>query len=211
MSVTVLTVALPPYLIVTMHTPTWLVGVLFGLNTAMIVVLQMLVARGVASWRRTRSLVAGGLGWSLSFLLFAVAPLVSPTLLLFYLCGSLIVYTLAEIVYAPASTSLAAAMAPVGMQGRYLALFQLSQAGASTIAPALAGSLLALTPQGLWLFLALLMGGAAAWIVWLERRLPETALRATRPEEATKLQPEMDTQAETELCPSLHGQSEAHP
>lgn len=177
MSVVALEVALPPYLIIAIHAAAWIVGVLFALNTGTIVVLQMPVARGVASWRRTRSLAAGGVGYGIAFLFFAAAPVVSPSLLPAYLCGCMILYTLAEIICAPTSTSLAAAIAPAGMQGRYLALFQLSLAGAATITPSLAGALLAVSPQGLWMLLALLMVGAAALIVTLERGLPERALR----------------------------------
>src|SRR6185437_4907511 len=116
-----LTVGLPPYLIVAVHAPIWIVGMLFAINTGMVVVLQLPVMRAVASWRRTRSMAAGGLGWSLSFLLFAAALLLPPTLVPLYLCGCMILYTLAEMIYAPAASALAAAMAPVGMAGRYLA------------------------------------------------------------------------------------------
>jgi MFS family permease len=154
----------------------------------MVVVLQMPAMRVVISWRRTRSIAAGGLGYSLSFLLFAAAPFVLPSLVPIYLCGCMILYTLAEIIYGPTSSALAAATAPIGMQGRYLAIFQLSLASAATITPALAGSLLATSPQGLWLLLALLMVGAAALIVLLERRLPQAALRAAKGATTTRSQ-----------------------
>lgn len=173
-------VALPPYLILVVHAPAWIVGLLFGLNTGMVVVLQMPAMRVVISWRRTRSIAASGLGYSLSFLLFAAAPFLPPSLLPIYLCGCMILYTLAEIIYGPTSSALAAAIAPAGMQGRYLATFQISLASAAAITPALAGSLLATSPQGLWLLLALLMIGAAALIVLLERGLPEAALRTAK-------------------------------
>jgi MFS family permease len=85
---------------------------------------------------------------------------------------------------------LAAATAPIGMQGRYLATFQLSLASAATITPALAGSLLAANPRGLWLLLALLMVGAATLIVLLERVLPVAALRTARRATMTRAQQE---------------------
>jgi hypothetical protein len=59
-----------------------------------------------------------------------------------------------------------------------------------TITPALAGSLLAANPQGLWLLLALLMVGAAVLIVLLERGLPEAALRTARGATTTRAQQE---------------------
>lgn len=189
-SVVALEVALPPYLIIIVHAPAWIVGLLFGLNTGMVVVLQIPVVRVVTSWRRTRIMAAGGLGYGLSFLLFAAAPFVSLGLVPLYLCVCMILYTLAEIIYAPTSTALAAATAPIGMQGRYLAIFQLSLASAATITPALAGSLLAANPRGLWLLLALLMVGGAALIVLLERGLPEAALRTARGATTTRAQQE---------------------
>jgi MFS family permease len=181
-------VALLPYLILVVHAPAWIVGLLFGLNTGMVVVLQMPVMRVVNSWQRTRNIAASGLGYGLSFLLFAVAPFVATGLLPFYLCMCMILYTLAEIIYGPTSSALAAAIAPIGMQGRYLAIFQLSLASAATVTPALAGSLLATSPQGLWLLLALLMVGAAGWIVLLERGLPQAALRTAKGATTTSVQ-----------------------
>ena len=181
-------VALPPYLILVVHAPAWIVGLLFGLNTGMVVVLQMPVMRVVNSWQRTRNIAASGLGYGLSFLLFAVAPFVATGLLPIYLCTCMILYTLAEIIYGPTSSALAAAIAPIGMQGRYLAIFQLSLASAATVTPALAGSLLATSPQGLWLLLALLMVGAAALIVLLERGLPQAALRTAKGATTTSVQ-----------------------
>lgn len=210
-SVVVLEVALPPYLIVAVHAPAWIVGLLFALNTGMIVALQIPVVRVVASWRRTRSMAAGGLGWGLSFLLFAAAPLLSPTTLPLYLCACMIVYTLAEIIYAPTSSALAAAAAPIGLQGRYLAIYQLSIAGAATITPTLAESMLTANPQALWLLLAPLMVGAVVLIYSLERRLPEGALRAARGATTTKPQRETGERACSEPSMSCKIQLDAQP
>jgi MFS family permease len=175
-----LVVALPPYLILPVHAPAWMVGLLFALNAGMIVVLQMPLVHVLASWRRTRILGASGLGYGLSFLLLAAAPLLPPNLLPWYLCGCMMLYTLAEIVSIPTLIALAAALVPTGMQGRYLAIFQLAPVTAATITPTLSESLLTASPQGFWLLLAALMVGAAALLYWLEQRLPEAALRATR-------------------------------
>lgn len=179
-SVAVLEVGLPPYLIGAVHAPVWIVGMVFALNTGMIVVLQMPIVRAVASWRRTHTMAVGGLGWGLSFLLFAAAPFVPLGVLPFYLCASVILYTLAELIYAPTSFALAGAIAPVGLQGRYLAIYQLSMAGAATFTPIFAGALLAANPQMLWVILFPMMGGAALLLVSLGRRFPDSALRTSR-------------------------------
>jgi hypothetical protein len=144
----------------------------------MIVVFHLPVARTIATWRRTRILAAGALVSALSFLLFAVAPLLRFNTLSLYLCARMALYTLAEIVYAPTFVTVAAALIPVGMEGRYLAIFQLFRVSAATITPALSGSLLAISPQGLWLIVASLMCAAAGLFTVLERRLPKDALRA---------------------------------
>jgi MFS family permease len=177
-SVFVFEIALPPYLIIVAHAPAWIVGLLFALNTGMIVVFQLPVARMIATWRRTRILAAGALIYALSFLLFAVAPLLPFNTLPLYLCACMALYTLAEIVYAPTFVTVAAALIPVGMEGRYLAVFQLFRVSAATITPALSGSLLAIAPQGLWLIVASLMFAAAGLFKALERRLPKDALRS---------------------------------
>jgi len=123
----------------------------------------------------------------------------------------MILYTLAEMIYAPAASALAAAMAPVGMAGRYLALFQLSLAGAATITPALAGSLLAANPQALWLLLAPLMVGAAAWVVLLEPAFPHAALRTAGGAATTQPQPVAGTHASAEGYLPGQGTMDAHP
>jgi MFS family permease len=177
-SVFVFEIALPPYLIIIAHAPAWIVGLLFALNTGMIVVFQLPVARMIATRRRTRILAAGGLVYALSFLLFAVAPLLPSNTLPLYLCACMALYTLAEIVYAPTFVTVAAALIPVGMEGRYLTVFQLVRVSAATITPALSGSLLAIAPQGLWLIMASLLFAAAALFKALDRRLPKGALRS---------------------------------
>jgi MFS family permease len=173
----VLEIALPPYLIINLHAPVWLVGLLFALNTGMIVLLQVPATRAVTSWRRTRILAAGAVGYAFSFLLFAAAPLLPSNAIALYLCGCMLVYTVAEIIFVPTFAAITAALIPIGMQGRYLAIFQLSRASAATITPAVSGSLLALAPQGLWLLLALLTFGTLALLRRLERRLPGVGCR----------------------------------
>jgi MFS family permease len=177
-SVFVFEIALPPYLIIVAQAPAWIVGLLFALNTGMIVVLQVPVARMMASWRRTRVLAAGALGYALSFLLFAFAPLLSVSAAPLYLCGCMSLYTLAEIIYAPIFVTLSAALVPSGMEGRYLAVFQLFRVSAATVTPTLSGFLLAIAPEGLWLVIAAPMVAAAGLFRVIGRRLPREALRA---------------------------------
>lgn len=190
-SVAVLEVGLPPYLIVAAHAPARIVGMLFALNTGMIVALQMPIVRALASWRRTRAMAVGGLGWGLSFLLLAAAPFLAPGILPFYLCGCVILYTLAEIIYAPTSFALAAACATVGSQGRYLAVYQISIAGAATFTPIFAEALLTANPPMLWLVLFPLMGLAALLIYWLGGRLPDAAPGASRSSAMQRLEQEV--------------------
>jgi ethanolamine transporter EutH len=171
-SVFVFEIAPPPYLITIAHAPAWIVGLLFALTTGMIVVFQLPVARMIATWRPTRILATGALVYALSFPLVAVAPLLPFNTLLLYLWARMALYTLAEIVYAPTFVTVTTALIPVGMEGRYLAVVQLFRVSAATITPALSGSLLAISPQGLWLIGASLMCAAAGLFRALERRLP---------------------------------------
>lgn len=121
----------------------------------------------------------------------------------------MILYTLAEIIYAPTSFALAAvcASASAGSQGRYLAVYQLSIAGAATFTPVFAEVLLTANPPMLWLVLFPLMGLAALLIYWLGPRLPDAAPGASRGSATQRLEQEVIEDA-VEDAPALSPQIE---
>ncbi|MFI9269535.1 MDR family MFS transporter [Kitasatospora sp. NPDC052896] len=112
-------------------------GLVIGLNGLLIVVLQIPVTRLVKHHDRTRLLVAGALltGWGFGLTAFAGASA---------LCyaASVAVWTVGEIVQAPASMGLVAELSPAGARGRYQGVFSLAWSGASFLGPAAGGFLL---------------------------------------------------------------------
>jgi MFS family permease len=180
LSFAVLEVALPPFLVENLHAPAWGFSLLFTLNTIMVVVLQVPLMQVLGRMRRTRGIVAGGLCYAFSYLLFAGAVGVPRTLLMPALVLTMIIYTLAEMFLSPTSYSLALALAPERARGRYMALFSLGGSLAFTVAPALFTFLLTLSSSFFWLMLAGITTSAALGALLLERWLPPHSLRSAR-------------------------------
>ncbi|TNM67080.1 MFS transporter [Streptomyces sp. NP160] len=169
--------ALPTVVLTVLEAPAWLTAAVLAGNAALIAVLSAPVGLRTPRYRRTRVLaVAAGLwtAWAAGMALLApgrlgvvVVVVVSVTLL----------FTAAELLHAPASTALAAAAAPDGARGRYLAVFQYSFTAASIVAPAFFTTLASVTSALPWLALAALNAVSVVVLLRLEQRLPAAALR----------------------------------
>ncbi len=170
---------LTPYSVSVLRVPLWVPGALFALNTALVVVAQVPVTGLLASRRRTRALMVGGIGYMVAFLGLAATPLLPAHTLVVALGALMLLATMAEIILAPTLTALAAAMAPLHLRGRYLALANLSLSTAIAITPLVATVLLVTIPAAFWLILAVALIVAVAAVAWLERRLPIATLLAS--------------------------------
>jgi MFS family permease len=165
-------IVLAPYCVSVLRTPLWVPGALFALNTALVVGAQVPVTGLLASRRRTRALMVGGVGYMMVFLALAATPLLPAHTLVGTLGALMLLATMAEIILAPTMTALAATMAPLHLRGRYLALANLSLSTAIAITPLVATTLLATIPAAFWLILTVVLIVAVAAVAWLERRLP---------------------------------------
>jgi MFS family permease len=96
-----------------------------------------------------------------------------------YLVVCTLCFTVAEMIHAPVSASLASEAAPVDLRGRYLAVFQYSFALAAVVAPGFFSILFTVGRPLPWLALAVLALLGAAAVLLLERRLPSSAVRAS--------------------------------
>lgn len=85
------------------------------------------------------------------------------------------IFTLAELIHAPTSNALAAAVSPEALRGRYLAAFQFSWATASFVAPGFFTLMFAIDPALPWAVVGTLALLAALSIMWLKGRLPPGA------------------------------------
>ncbi len=178
----VLSVSLPVYITQELNTADSLVGVLYATNTVGIALLQIPVTRLLTRYRRTRVAALGGMVFCAAFLSFAALGLVSArTPVLIGVFAATLLFTLGELMHGATTSALVASAAPEATRGRHLAVYQLSWAVPTALAPAALTALLTLSPTGMWLLLAFGVAGSALTLIRLEPRLPERAVRPDAP------------------------------
>ncbi|MCY0935141.1 MDR family MFS transporter [Streptomyces sp. H34-S4] len=174
-----LTVLLSVYVIEARGLPAWQPGVLFAINTIMVMLAQTMVAKAVERHRRPRVLQVAGALWVVSFLLFAMVPAEHAGLAFAGLVIGMVVFTAAELLQAPTSIALTVALAPAHLRGRYLGLEELMWGLAKVVAPVVFTWLLTEGPALPWLALCACCLGAIAVLHRLSRVLPARAVRET--------------------------------
>jgi MFS family permease len=178
----VLAVSLPVYLTQELGASNSLVGVLYAVNTVGIALLQIPVTRRLVRYRRTRAVALGAGVFSLSFLAFAVLGLLAGgSILLAGVFVATALFTLGELLHGATASALVASAAPEATRGRHLAVYQLSWAVPTALAPAVLTALITLSPTGMWLVLAAGVACSAVAMLRLESRLPAEAVRPRRP------------------------------
>ncbi|SEN24503.1 MFS transporter [Actinacidiphila rubida] len=181
-----LAVLFPLFIGGTLGEPQALTGAAFTVNTVLCAVGGVTVAAGVRrrGARRTRAAALGAVLFATAFAGLAALAAARPQsgwvvpVVLFALVG---LYTGAELVHSPSSSTLAVAAAPQELRGRYMAAYQLSWSLASTLAPSLFTLLEAADARLPWLVLTGTALSAAALLVALERHLPADAVHLTAP------------------------------
>ena len=173
-----LAIGIPVFVIESLRAGAWLPGILLALNMTLMAGAQTVVVRIVEPHRRTRALALAGLLWCGWCVATALALSVPAALLVPYLLLTTCIFTLAELIHAPTSNALAAAASPEALRGRYLDTFQFSWATASFAAPGLFTLLFAVGPALPWVVVAALALAGGLSVLWLEPRLPPSAVRA---------------------------------
>ncbi len=173
-------VGLPIYATYALGVSTVVVGVLFGVNTLLVVVAQTVVVRLMEPHRRTRALIGASLAWLATYGLFILTLALPRAVVVPCLLAAMGLYTLGVLLYSPTGRALAAASGPTALRGRYVAAYEFSWGIAAALTPSLFGSLYAVGPAWPWIIVAGLAGLAALAIIYLEPRLPEAAIRARR-------------------------------
>ncbi len=149
-------------------------GGLLALNGILIVLLQPLAGELVTERSRLPVLALASLALGVGFGLNALVGTA-----LGY-AGAVAVWTIGEILFAPASTSLVADLAPPHLRGRYQGVFAVVSTGAFAAAPPLGGYVVA-RGGARWLWVGCFATGAAvaAGFLMLSR---VTRRKAERPE-----------------------------
>jgi MFS family permease len=169
---------LPPYATEQASVSEAGVGVIFFINTVVIVVAQLPLAKALEGRRRLRALALAGALFALTCtaVLFTGVWLDNAAAVV-ALCAAIAVFSVAECIHGAVQNPLVADLAPEHLLGRYMALRTMSWQLGFLAGPALGSFLLARSPTGLWLGAAGACAAAAIGSLLLERRIPAEAAR----------------------------------
>lgn len=146
------------------------IGVLFLVNSVLIVVGQLPVARAVEGHRRARAL-------ALMAVLFGICWLLVLGANWWFLLAAIFALSAGECLYDSVRSPLIADLAPAGLSGRYLASAGVSWQVGFIIGPAAGAALLGLSPHAPWTAAAVVCFAAALGALRLDTRLdPEVAV-----------------------------------
>jgi MFS family permease len=164
------------------------IGLLFFLNTVVIVLTQLPMARVLEGHRRMRTLAALGVVWAAGLLVVPFAGMSTGTTAWLLLAVTFCVIAVGECLHGTVQAPLVTDLADHTLIGRYMAASAFSWGVGFAVGPALGGIVLAHAPNALWPAAAAicLLAGAAA--LALERAIP-TYARTT----PSRRQPELAT------------------
>jgi MFS family permease len=160
------------------------VGVVFALDSVVIVLLQLPIVKLAEGRSRMRGLALMGVIWAAALLAVGAAGAwTSATAAFAILSVAMLVFALGECLHGAIHAPLSVDLAPPRLVGRYLAASSISWQIGWIVGPAAGGFLLQHRPLLLWPLAAAANLVFAAAALRLERRLPE-AVRATPHAEA---------------------------
>ena len=158
------------------HTPVGpgAIGIIFLVNTAFVVIVQIPAVRVVARMRRTHAFAAASAIFAVSLLAVLPATLIHSELAAATLiAGVAIVLAIGECIHIVVLGPLVADMAPAHLLGRYLSLYGLTFTISLALGPAIGGLLLQNSPDAIWWGGALAAVLAGAVLLRLGDRLPD--------------------------------------
>jgi MFS family permease len=154
-----------------------LIGLLFLVNTVVILLAQLPIARLARGRRRMPTLALFGALWAAAWLLVPLAGALSPTGAMAVLTLVMAIFAVGMCLHGAVAAPLVADLAAPHLLGRYMALNALSWQIGFALGPALGGAGLALSPTGVWLAAAGLCALGAALTFAVDSQLPERARR----------------------------------
>jgi predicted MFS family arabinose efflux permease len=121
--------ALPLWVVRDLGLGTRFFGLIFTVNTLVIVALEVALNLGMSGWSQGRLLLLGSLCYALGFGLTGLAN----TRLL--LLGTVVLWTFGEMILLPAMSDAVATLAPADRRGEYMGLYSLTFAAALALGP----------------------------------------------------------------------------
>lgn len=142
------------------------VGFVFTLNTLMIVALEMIITKRMEALRPLRVIAFGMVFFAVGFGLLPYGSSLA------FVLGTVVVWTVGEMVTMPIMTAFASARAGDDNRGRYMGLYSITFALAFVTAPLLGTAIYEhVGPSAVWHF-ALMLGGIVAGLaLLLDRRI----------------------------------------
>lgn len=136
---------MPLFLVGDLHMNESSYGLLFTLNTVLIILLEVPLNLSMAHWSHRRALALGAflVGAGFGAMALCSGPLGA--------AFTVVIWTFGEMILLPGSNVYAAEIAPVGQRGSYMGLYTMSFSAAFTIGPGLGAALLERSGAGiLW-------------------------------------------------------------
>jgi MFS family permease len=161
------------------------IGMLFFVNTIVIVVAQLPIARFARGRRRMPALALLGVLWATAWAIVPVAGSIEGSFAFWLLVCAMAVFALGLCVHGAVQAPLVTDLAEPRLLGRYMALSALSWQAGFALGPAVGGWGLSVTPTGVWLGAATVCAAGAGIALLLEGMLPIQARRTPTPSAAS--------------------------
>lgn len=161
------------------------IGVLFFVNTVVIVLAQLPIARLARGRRRMPAIALFGLLWASAWIVVPVAGGASEQAALLLLTAAMVVFALGQCLHGAVQAPLVADLAEPRLLGRYMALSALSWQVGFALGPAVGGVGLSVSPTGVWLGAAALCALGAGAALLVEGLIPIRARRTPMPTPAS--------------------------
>ena len=158
--------ALPLYLVQYLHLSPAFYGMLFTINTLLIVGLEVPIITATSHWPNRRSLIIGSMLFAIGF--GALGVIASPAGVI----ATVVVWTFGEMLLFPAMSAHLAEIAPENRRGAYMGAYSMSLSISLTVGPWMGTQLLAsLGPVRVWAVMFALGALAALLMVFSVPRL----------------------------------------
>ncbi|HLX48734.1 MAG TPA: MFS transporter [Streptosporangiaceae bacterium] len=175
----VLIVAMPLWVSLRTAAPLPMPGLLFALNTILVVLLQVRVTRGISTSNGiTRGYRAAAIGFALACVCFAVTAGSGRVLAIVLLLLAVSALTIGEVEVTAGEQFLSTELAPERFRGRYLSVYKTSMSVQQAIGPVLVTALLVHWGRAGWSVIALILVAGSVASQWLGTR--HTANRLPR-------------------------------
>ena len=157
------------------------IGLVFFVNTLVIVIAQLPVVRLAQGRRRMPMFGLVGVLWAAAWLVVPLAGTLTAGAATLLLIAAMVVFACGQCLHGAVNAPLVVDLSEPLLLGRYMAVSALSWQVGFALGPALGGFMLAFSPSGVWIGAAALcaLGGALALVV--EGALPAGARRTPIP------------------------------